>query len=435
MSEAVMICLGGPLNMLRLRVDASVAGFRVTRPPETGDKGEPLSLQEIHAFGIQRDTAPRGTPDMRTGHPLQPGADGAEHRYKRQQFVSGEQGLVMVFRYQPGSAKGKSENAKPGFTLVELLVVIAIIGILVALLLPAVQSAREAARRTQCINQLKQIGLAFHLHHDSHLFLASGGWGPRWVGDPDRGAGESQPGGWLYHCLPYLELSPLYDRPLDGEPNLVTEQQRMRSVEMVQTAVLGTTCPSRRPPQAFENAGLAWAYNHPQVTGAARTDYAGCSGDGSRVGAGTGDGPSNLNQYDTFEWLDPESVGWTGVVFQRSEIGFQHLEDGSSNTYMVGEKYIEPGQYNSGKDLGDNESLYVGADVDMVRSTWFGAPDRNFAPRQDQPGFSSPLRFGSAHVVTWNVVFCDGSVRAISYSIDPLIHRYHGNRRDGQVVE
>src|SRR5688572_17140910 len=99
---------------------------------------------------------------------------------------------------------------RQAFTLVELLVVIAIIGILVALLLPAIQAAREAARRATCTNQVKQIALAWHLHHDVHKFFPSGGWGYNFMADPDRGTGEKQPGSWAYSCLPHLEEQDLH---------------------------------------------------------------------------------------------------------------------------------------------------------------------------------------------------------------------------------
>ncbi len=98
-----------------------------------------------------------------------------------------------------------------GFTLVELLVVITIIGILIGMLLPAVNSARESGRNAQCKNNLAQMGKACLAHEEAQGIFPTGGWGWFWVGDPDRGYGDQQPGGWIYNILPHTEMNALHD--------------------------------------------------------------------------------------------------------------------------------------------------------------------------------------------------------------------------------
>ena len=105
----------------------------------------------------------------------------------------------------------RDRQQSSGFTLIELLVVIAIIGILIALLLPAVQAAREAARAAKCSSQVKQLATACLTHADTHGHLPAGGWGWRWAGDPDRGFGQRQPGGWMYNILPFIELDAIHE--------------------------------------------------------------------------------------------------------------------------------------------------------------------------------------------------------------------------------
>ena len=162
-----------------------------------------------------------------------------------------------------------------GFTLVELLVVITIIGILVSLLLPAVQAAREAARRVQCQNNLKQIALGCLGHEQEQGFFPTGGWPWHYVGDPDLGVGASQPGGWVFNILPYMEQQPLYmlGAGKSGDEKIAAIAQR------VQTPLVWMNCPSRRRPGNRPYTGRA-----PECPGlglAAKGDYAGNAGDQS----------------------------------------------------------------------------------------------------------------------------------------------------------
>src|ERR1051325_5740750 len=104
-----------------------------------------------------------------------------------------------------------SRSHNRGFTLVELLVVIAIIAILIAMLIPAVQASRESARRAQCQNNMKQIGLGFQHHLDVQKTFPSSGWGYDWVGEPGGRFGRRQPGSWVFNILPFIEQTELHE--------------------------------------------------------------------------------------------------------------------------------------------------------------------------------------------------------------------------------
>lgn len=309
-------------------------------------------------------------------------------------------------------ARHMNMNQKHGFTLVELLVVITIMGILISLLLPAVQSAREAARRTQCSNNLKQLGLACLTHEQTYGFFPSGGWwepARQWASDPDLGVGDTQPGSWLFSVLPYMEQQALHDLGA----GLSAAQKRPLFAQREQTPIAAMTCPSRRRPGTRPiYAGRTWA-NCDQFTVGAKGDYAANAGDNS-----------------TPEW----GGDFTGICFIRSKVRAAEITDGLSSTYLVGEKSLCSDYYETGQSGGDDDTMYMGQNVDTLRVTNPGQPSAPTVLGPDRAGYDGVWDFGSAHAAGFQMALCDSSVRSISYSIDLQVHRWLGNRRDGNVI-
>lgn len=306
----------------------------------------------------------------------------------------------------------KSHPPRPAFSLVELLVVIAIIGALVSLLLPAVQAAREAARRATCQNNLRQLGLAMHSHHAAHQRFPSGGWGFVWMGDPDRGTGRDQPGGWAYSLLPYLEEATLGDLGR-GQSEQV---KRQRAADVAQTPLATLNCPSRRPLALYPYGGSHHVHNAEPVTLAFKSDYAANAGD--TVAGGLG--PETLEDADNgaYQWGD--ALQATGVIYTRSEVGVRHITDGASHTYLVGEKRCLVDGY----DWGDDQHAFLGHGNDTARYTSIDLP---VAPDGHASGHK---QFGSAHTGGAYFVYADASVRLVSYQTETEVHRAAGNRAD-----
>jgi prepilin-type N-terminal cleavage/methylation domain-containing protein len=339
-----------------------------------------------------------------------------------------------------------------GFTLVEMLVVIAIIGILVALLLPAVQGAREAARKMQCVNNLKQMGLAVHEFHNTRGCIpenadAIAGWFPdapvdRWSepGVPARAAIGVFGISWVSQLFPYLELGQvdILDMTVSSSGGMVEfssdpaqweafYEQRYRPHEML-------NCPSRRPAARYPVYQHGYGYGaqgSPMREHVARTDYA--ANGGEHIGAALSGRASNLLTLTADNGIVQavnQRKAHLGELEGWKKLRFHQVIDGLSNTYLIGEKYMNAEHYTSGLDPGDAQ--WFGFDPGYGTVRYGGA---QLAPENDQTARTVPRIFGSAHPGSWNVVLCDGSVRAISYSIDPVMHGRLANRQDGQVVD
>ena len=288
-----------------------------------------------------------------------------------------------------------------GFTLVELLAVIAIIGVLLALLLPAVQRIRESVRAATCQNHVRQIGLAFQSHHSAQRMFPTGGndwWTPPNFSGGGPAAGMKQDAGWGYQVLPYIEQKAAWN------PAGADDAARQKAAI---AALVGTYfCPSRRGPQTVTYASSGYDLGGP-LFGLELThgliDYAG----------------SNL--------LGTGLLVQAGSDRQAQPRRATDVTDGLSKTLAVAEKRLNVAQLGQ-RQPDDNEGFSAGWDEDTVRRTEF-PPDRDSLTDP-----SGGELFGSSHPSTFNAAFADGSVRGLSFTIDPIVFQNLGDIKDGRVM-
>lgn len=338
-------------------------------------------------------------------------------------------------------------RSSQGFTLVELLVVIAIIGVLVALLLPAVQAAREAARNAQCKNNVKQIALAMINFESAHKKFPSGGWGFRWMGDPDRGVGKAQPGGWVYQTAPYFEAGNITTL---GAGITNYNDKRVALAEQRSVTIPSFNCPSRRATARLESFEFCYNADFPDE-GDAKTDYAASGGPAAAQSGGPG--PDCLETYPNCQWDPSDEViaaSFRGIVASRTGAELRNITDGTSNTLIAGEKWVHSqfydtvsmrsnnsrGDFNAANDNpGDNSSIWQGFDQDTVRF-----PSGNLLPVPDTEHFGDDRKaqagakyMGSAHPAGINVAYVDGSTHGITFDVDPDVWDALSNREDGKA--
>jgi prepilin-type N-terminal cleavage/methylation domain-containing protein/prepilin-type processing-associated H-X9-DG protein len=344
---------------------------------------------------------------------------------------------------------------RAAFTLLELLVVIAVISMLIAMLLPAAQSAREAARNIECKNHLKQIGLAWHSHLSAQKFFPTGGWGSNWAGDPDQGFDKRQPGGWAYNILPFMEECSIHNFGKGLSYGGVPDKKDVLASAAQSVAAI-FLCPSRRPQNSlfvFQPSSSSYAnINLRNVASVWRGDY--CANAGDQMKPEQLNAPQGVQQINDTQFAfdrtdDPALRGYAnGVSYYQSTISMRQITDGASHKYMVGEKFLYVDRYYTGDDPGDNDWLWTGWDDDLYRTAginYTGKPGPSVSTPSPIPPQADMLSsmadattriyeanmWGSPHLAAFNMVFCDGSVRSLPYGIDLLVHRRLHNRASG----
>ncbi len=340
----------------------------------------------------------------------------------------------------------QGDRARRGFTLVELLVVIAIIGVLVALLLPAVQAAREAARRATCINQLKQIGLAA-LNHESAMRVFPTGGDARW---PDPQDPKKLPAGnngnqlgpekaiysWAFQILSYIEQEAI---------------RRIPTQKVLNDAVVPMYyCPSRRAPTKSNSGGTGdetWKLDYvavvpgranPFVAKDHLAIYASLDAKAKDIVF-----PRPAEVFDDVGIIVRTPFDWRSLTRPRAipnppPTKPSHVTDGLSRTMMVTEKWLAPSMYDAGVLVWhDDRGWTDGWDPDTFRSTTHQITPDGEMPSDAAQELTDDYghRIGSAHSSGVNAVFGDGSVRSIRYEIDLQTLNLLGHRADDQTID
>ncbi|MFO0796972.1 MAG: DUF1559 domain-containing protein [Gemmataceae bacterium] len=309
-------------------------------------------------------------------------------------------------------------RTRRGFTLIELLVVIAIIGVLVGLMLPAVQKVREAAARVKCKNNLKQIGLALHNYHDR-----TGSFPPGYTANAAAADGTGPGWGWAAFLLPDLEQENVY-RLIDfAQPITAARHDAVRQV-----TVSFLRCPSdpRQDPiplSEFENpAGL--------TTPLGRSNYVACYGNTPYLG----ESPAVLTTH-----LTVDGVIGRGMFYRNSRTRIADVLDGLSNTFAVGEKNAQatmaswagvvPGAtWRSANDVAN----YGGIPSNLPAALVLG-----HACRQHPPSAAAGVAedFSSPHINGVNALFADGSVHAVRQSVSMSVYPFTATIADGKALQ
>ncbi len=338
-------------------------------------------------------------------------------------------------------------KARQAFTLIELLVVIAIIAILIGLLVPAVQKVRESAARTQCINNLKQLGLACHAYHDAIGRFPGGGTYTQRTGNAAIDCHTPQ-GSWLVYTLPYMEQTALHSRikPYLGKYNASwpADPQNDGIAMAVNAGVLPATLPfGRCPSDPFDSSAPVCNYvgsMGPQCMGGGPYEQY-C--DGANFSPALGYGPSAAMGSGT------DITRLRGMFNRRGDaVKMAMVTDGSSNTILIGETLAGEQGYNGIWDAASWQGREFHLKGMFYARNWADAEGGNahcttIIPINNTtlpcPGpcddYTISFGFKSKHTGGANFVFADGSVHFLTQGINHRTYQALGCRNDGSVVD